>query len=78
MVQRILEKIEKNSLHPQVSALKTTLLDFVSGAPARMLVLAFGNGGSLVGAMTYVADKDDLEIKSLGVISGDSTAFDGA
>jgi len=74
LVRKLLDQIEHTSLHPQVGALKATLQDFVSGAPARMLVLAKDSGGKLLGALTYVDAKDEQEIKSLGVVSGDATA----
>ena len=73
-VERILEQINKQSLHPQVASLQSVLQDFISGAPARNLVMAYDSSNKIIGAMTFVDNRDEQEIKALGVVHGENTA----
>ncbi len=69
---RIQSIVDKIGTMGRLIPLKTALLDFISGAPARSLVLAYNGDDKIVGALTYIdSKKDEQEIKALGIVTGE-------
>lgn len=73
-VQDVIEKIKHKGNHPKVSSFLATLEDFVGGAPSPYLALAYDGSHKMVGALTFLNSNDSQEIRSLGVVDGDTTA----
>ena len=71
-IQDVLDKIGANQ-HPAVQEVLATLKDYLNGAPARYMALAYDTQGKIIGAMTFVDEKNKQTIQSMGAINGEDT-----
>ena len=73
-IQDIISKLAPRGANPKIAPLLVTLNDFVAGAPSPYMAVAYDSSHKMIGALTFLDDKDEYEIRSLGIVAGADTA----